>query len=213
MPTEEEFAELQAKFDALNRHKKEADKMAADAQKKLREFEGVDVNEYQSLKTIQQELEAEKLKAAGEYEKLLNQQKENYEKEKAKLAAELETERQNQKKAKYDSDLATAYLKAGGKEETLEDFLILASARHLPMDEKTGTPILGDFKDLGDAVVSLRDSKMGYLFKPQGQASGTGENPPAGQPTAKITVSREMYESGQFDPTGKTLGVDYDYGF
>lgn len=183
---------------------------ARDAQKLAKQYEGLGLSadEIKALVEEKQKAEREKAEKAGDFEKVLNQHRDGWAKEKATLEAELNAARASERSAIIGTSLMTALSKAGATEEGIDlmpdrlasrvKFETEGGARVVKIMAADGeTPMAGSGKDglaTFDDLVKEAITKWPSLFKASG-AGGGGKPPGSGAGGAgNRTMSKAEFE-------------------
>lgn len=185
-------------------------KTARELAKKVKRWEdlGKTDEEIEQLLKNQEEMERKKAEADGDHAKILKQHQDKWEKDRAKLEAELNAARLSERGAIIGTSVMTALTKAGATEEGM-DLLPDRLASRVAFETKDGarvirimqadgeTPLAGSGKDGAatfDDLVKEAVGKWPSLFKGSGRTgSGTPPNNGAGG-TGKKTLSRAEFE-------------------
>ncbi len=148
-PTQEQIDRIVK--DRLERERKKFEREKSDL---LKQYEGIDIDEYKKLKQDIEERENRKLEEQGKFEEIRkkwsnerDQIKADYEKALAEKEAML-------KRLVLDEKVRTVALKSGVFPEDIEDVMILTS-RFFAMDKDGGIRVLGD--DGTESTDSLDD--------------------------------------------------------
>jgi DNA-binding transcriptional MerR regulator len=168
---------------------------ARDAQKIAKQFEGLgfSADEIKALVEEKQKAEREAAAKAGDFDKILNQHREGWEKQRTTLEAELNAARASERSAIIGTSLMAALTKAGATEEGI-DLMPDRLAARVKFETEDGarvvkimaadgeTPMAGSGKSglaTFDDLVKEALTKWPSLFKASG-AGGGGKLPGSG---------------------------------
>jgi hypothetical protein len=112
--------ELQAELEALRGKNKQLLDEAKAAKKTLRNYDGIDPEEYRALVEAQEKAEEERAKAAGEFDKI----KAKYDSQVEKLQATLAEEQKRNQRTHVVAETNRAIAKHGGNPKLLEPVLM-----------------------------------------------------------------------------------------
>jgi hypothetical protein len=154
---------------------RKAQKEAKELRDKLAALEGIDPQEYRTLKEQQKAAAEKQLEEKGEYRKLIEARDKAVAEAEAKAAAALEARNQAIAQAK----IASAFTKAGGREEAVDHFLLVCPKLTLENGQvQPPTTLKADGSEmaLDEWIAHIRDTDrlMAMYFKARNQAEGGG---------------------------------------
>jgi hypothetical protein len=168
----------------------------------LAKFEGIDPDEYLSLKTQREQAEQEQAAKRGEFDKLLKAERDKS--SAAELRALEKVAAANESLVK--AELSAAFVANGGKAEHVDNFLILAKAKLVKNEDgqyvvpdtfvNAKGEAIADFKSFTNQLAS---TDLGFAFNPVNNAAGSGKTggqaPGSGQPRSVSPAEANQYLS------------------
>jgi len=147
----------------------------------VKQFEGVDPEEYRKLKEQQRKLEEERLKKEGEFEKLLAKRQQEWERKLKETEQKVKEWEQRYRQVAIDERLVAAFAKAGA---IAPDEAMMLTRHFVDLDDKgvyvkgeDGMPLLGE----GGKRLTLEEFAKRWLEEhphhkraPSGGAGSTG---------------------------------------
>jgi hypothetical protein len=174
-------------------------KITAQTRKELKRFEGVDLDEYISLKKVAKKNKEKEGERQSEYDRLLAEQK-----------AQTEAANKRAADAIARAALTSEFIKAGGNESLLTEFLAVATKDIELVEDAVQVPSATYFKEDGTEVKTVAElmdhwrdqTPRGVFFNPQDKSSGSGK-PPTGEPKSKQPNTLSVADLGNDDALEK----------
>ena len=181
-----EFREaVAAEVEGLKKNREDAVKRLKEAQTKLKQYEGIDPDEYQALMEAREQAEAEKAKAAGDWEK----REGTWQKKVSEKDAIIADQDARFRTALKERDAALAIGHHGGNEKLLLDTTL--KALKVDDDYSVFAEVNGERLSANDYVASLKNDPDYAGGFPGAGTAGSG--------------SRGSTTTGQTLPDGMTM--------